>query len=338
MAITNKYMTKNRCYLYAVKIKPEYIIVHSTGSAVGTKERLFSIWNTPEVSACPHGATDATGGIITLPLDYKGWHVGAAGNNRTIGFEICEPPQMAYVAGTHNSVVDTGAYIPGAQENIDDFNRRWRHAVEMAAYMCRETGLGVGNIVCHAEAHKMGFASNHADTGHWFPLFGKNMDDFRRDVAKLLAGTDQPAANKTGIVKTELNLRDAPNTGGRIVAVMPQNARVDIAGDAGNGWLRLNYGGKTGYANGKYITVSAASEQDTIYRVQIGAFTEKQNADRLLADIAGKGYTGAFITQAVVGGKTVYRVQVGAFYDAKLAQAMRKTLAAAGYADAFVTE
>nr|MDD6335677.1 N-acetylmuramoyl-L-alanine amidase [bacterium] len=181
-----RYMQKNRCFGYAVPIKPRYIVVHSTGCAVKDKDALFDIWNTEKTGACPHAMVDDTGGYITLPLTCKGWHVGAAGNDFTVGFEICEPPQMAYVAGTHNSVVDTGAYVPGAQENIEDFNRRWRHAVEMAAYMCRETGLGAENIVNHAEAHKLGFASNHADTGHWFPLFGKSMEDFRAEVAKAL--------------------------------------------------------------------------------------------------------------------------------------------------------
>ena len=38
------------------------------------------------------------------------------------------------------------------------------------------------NIVCHCEAYKKGFASNHADVMHWWKRFGLSMDQFRVDV------------------------------------------------------------------------------------------------------------------------------------------------------------
>lgn len=40
------------------------------------------------------------------------------------------------------------------------------------------------NIVCHREAHVLGYASNHTDVMHGFPKHGKSMDDFRKDVKK----------------------------------------------------------------------------------------------------------------------------------------------------------
>ena len=33
-------------------------------------------------------------------------------------------------------------------------------------------------------------ASNHADVLHWFPKFGKSMDDFRADTARAMRGDD----------------------------------------------------------------------------------------------------------------------------------------------------
>ena len=38
------------------------------------------------------------------------------------------------------------------------------------------------SIVCHCEAYKKGFASNHADVMHWWKKFGLSMDQFRVDV------------------------------------------------------------------------------------------------------------------------------------------------------------
>lgn len=60
----------------------------------------------------------------------------------------------------------------------------------------------------------------------------------------------------SGIVTTDgsnLNLRDYPSTGGKIIGSIPDNARVSIYGDAGNGWYVVNYNGRTGYASGQFI-------------------------------------------------------------------------------------
>lgn len=51
------------------------------------------------------------------------------------------------------------------------------------------------------------------------------------------------------------------------------------------------------------------------FYVQIGAFVEKGNADRLLARIRRSGYAGSRINDAYVGGDRFYRVHAGAFPD-----------------------
>jgi len=61
-----------------------------------------------------------------------------------------------------------------------------------------------------------------------------------------------------GTVATDgsnLNLRDYPSTGGRIIGSIPNNARVTVYGNAGNGWYIVSYNGKTGYASGEFIVV-----------------------------------------------------------------------------------
>ena len=67
----------------------------------------------------------------------------------------------------------------------------YREAVELTARLCKEYGLDPladGVVICHAEGYQRGVASNHGDVLHWFPRFGKTMDDFRADVAQIMKG------------------------------------------------------------------------------------------------------------------------------------------------------
>ena len=70
---------------------------------------------------------------------------------------------------------------------------------------------------------------------------------------------------------------------------------------------------------------------DAIYRVQVGAYQYRANAETMLASLKAKGYNG-FIVQ--VG--SVYRVQVGAFKSKGNADVMLADLKAKGF-DGFVT-
>lgn len=72
----------------------------------------------------------------------------------------------------------------------------------------------------------------------------------------------------------------------------------------------------------------------TLYRVQVGAYSMKKNAEAQLAKIKAAGFSDAFI--AVVDGK-LYRVQVGAFSVKANAEAQLAKLKKAGF-DGFVTK
>lgn len=52
---------------------------------------------------------------------------------------------------------------------------------------------------------------------------------------------------------SNLNIRDYPSMGGRIIGSAPDGARVMIYGDAGNGWYVISYNGVTGYASSQFI-------------------------------------------------------------------------------------
>ena len=98
-----------------------------------------------------------------------GWHAGdgssgKSANDTHISFEICED----------------------GLDDPDYFARAYREAVELTAMLCKQYGqdpLADGVVICHQEGYRRGIASNHGDVLHWFPRFGKSMDDFRADVA-----------------------------------------------------------------------------------------------------------------------------------------------------------
>lgn len=187
MNLRQLYLTKNDCYKASKKIKPQGIMVHSTGANnpylrryVGPDDGLLghnpynNHWNQPRPDGqqkCVHAfigklkdGTIAT--YQTLPWDHRGWHAGGKANDTHIGFEICEDG------------LNDPAYFAAV----------YREAVELCAYLCRQFGFTEKDIICHAEGARMGIASNHGDVLHWFPRHGKTMDDFRADVKKLLKG------------------------------------------------------------------------------------------------------------------------------------------------------
>ena len=117
--------------------------------------------------------------VQTMPWDYKPWGCGSglngSCNNGWIQFEICE-----------DGLTDKNY-----------FDKVYKEACEITAYLCdmydidpkgtvTVNGVKVPTILCHQDSYKLGFGSNHGDVLHWFPKFGKSMDDVRNDVAELM--------------------------------------------------------------------------------------------------------------------------------------------------------
>ena len=174
-------LTGNDCYKADRWIAPAGVMVHSTGvnnpnlrryvqpddGLLGTNPN-GNDWNRSGTGACVHAFIGklADGTIATyqtLPWTMRSWHCGGDGNNTHISFEICED----------------------GLEDEDYFRAVYRKAVELTAHLCKEYGLDPledGVVICHQEGYRRGIASNHGDVLHWFPKFGKSMDDFRQDV------------------------------------------------------------------------------------------------------------------------------------------------------------
>lgn len=176
-------LTNNDCYRSGKTIQVKGIMVHSTGANnpnlkryVQPNDGLLGVnnngndWNHSGISKCVHAfigkLSDGTIATYqTLPWNFRGWHAGGSANDSYISFEICED-------GLNDSTY---------------FNLVYREAVELTAYLCKMYNLNPaldGVVICHSEGFKRGIASNHGDVEHWFPKFGKSMNNFRSDVIK----------------------------------------------------------------------------------------------------------------------------------------------------------
>ncbi len=189
MNLRKQLLTNNDCYIRGRTIRPRGVMVHSTGANNPNLRRYVAPndgllgepslrhWNQSGVGACVHAMIGklADGSVATyqtLPWTMRGWHCGRSGNDTHISFEICE----------------------GDLTDASYFKAVYREAVELTAYLCQEFGLDPladGVVICHAEGHKRGIASNHGDVLHWFPKYGKTMDDFRGDVDREMKGEDE---------------------------------------------------------------------------------------------------------------------------------------------------
>ena len=192
MRLRKQYLTKNDCYRAGRAIRPQGVMVHSTGAnnpsvaryvpgddVIG-RNQYGNDWDRPGLEKCAHAfvgrfADGSVGTVQTLPWNRRGWHCGrgknGSGNDTHISFEICED----------------------GLEDRTYFEVVYQAAVELTAYLCAQYQLNPkadGVVICHSEGCERGIASNHADVMHWFPRFGRSMDDFRTDVARMLEGEE----------------------------------------------------------------------------------------------------------------------------------------------------
>lgn len=196
----------------------------------------------------------ANGEVTTVqvgPWNKQAWGCGSGRNgscnNGWIQFEICED----------------------ALNDANYFNQIYKEACELTAYLCKLYGLDpkgtvtyngvkVPVILCHQDSYQLGLGSNHGDVLHWFPKFGKSMNDVRNDVAALMGGnvpsapatpsapTDTPVNYQVKVTASGLNCRNEPD-GNQILTSYPNGTILTITkesngwGFTGVGWVSLNF-------------------------------------------------------------------------------------------------
>ena len=198
MNLTERILTGSDCWKAGRTITPKGVMVHSTGVAQPDPEVFLKNWNKPGLEACAHAFVYKDGVIQTLPWNWRGWHAGVpkgggvSANNTHISFEILEPAGHTYQGGTMIGY--------DAEKNAAYFDAVYRGAVELTAMLCARYGLDPlepGVVVDHSEGCALGIASNHADVSHWFPKHGKDMDQFRADVAREMKGGEEEMTQET---------------------------------------------------------------------------------------------------------------------------------------------
>lgn len=205
-----KFATQSGPYLAAVnRGKPTGCVNHSLGVAQPSVDKVFEAMNKLSSGYGVHailGDFDKGDGriIVTLPFSYRCWGCGSGSkgsyNSSRIQWEVCEPAGHTYTNGANMSGYNV-------QKNQQYFDRMWKMLVCWNVYCLKLYGYGVDDICDHSEAHRDGYASNHADLTHWISKHGKTMNDLRKEVSEIL---NQKSKSSETVVATEfLNMTNA---------------------------------------------------------------------------------------------------------------------------------
>ncbi len=177
--IIESFATKNKCYQAATPLYPRGIMLHSIGCPqpnASVMAQNFNQYRPNGQSVCVHAFVQRDGTVYqTLPWTVQAWHCGGSANSTHIGVEMTEPS-----AGMTRS------------EAAEQIAGTYRTVVELFAELCKQYELDPaqdGVIIGHAEGHRRGVASNHADPELLWRTYdmGYTMDGFRRDVAEAMA-------------------------------------------------------------------------------------------------------------------------------------------------------
>lgn len=222
MKIIEAFAVKNKCYQAGALLTPRGIMLHSVGTpqpSAAVFARSFNQYQPGGVSVCVHAFAQADGTVYqTLPWEMRGWHCGGSANSTHIGVEMTEPSAGMTYAEAAEQIAGT-----------------YHTAVELFAELCKQYELDPaqdGVIIGHAEGHRRGVASNHADPELLWRTYdmGYTMDGFRRDVAE---------AMKNGAREEALDMPRYDS-----VAEMPQWARAGVQRLIDRGALQGNTDGK----------------------------------------------------------------------------------------------
>jgi hypothetical protein len=187
--LTQSFITLAANRSYQKRRETQFLVLHETVSQA-TAARQIAYFNGGDRGANAHGFIDWTGVIQTLPFDEVGWHVGPKANGFTEGYELCH-------AG-----------------NAADFAAEWAIATQFFADRCRAYGFGAERILSHHEITKRYGGTDHTDPDDYFATYGKTVDDFRHDVAKLLAnqtnGDDDMTNDERQLLQDLAALRPQP--------------------------------------------------------------------------------------------------------------------------------
>lgn len=202
MDIIEDFAAKNKCYQVGAPLTPQGIMLHSVGCAqpsAAVFARSFNQYQPGGASVCVHAFVQADGAVYqTLPWETIAWHCGGSANSTHIGVEMTEPSAGMTYAEAAEQIAGT-----------------YHTAVELFAALCRQYGLDPvqdGVIIGHAEGHRRGVASNHADPEYLWNAYGMGytMDGFRADVAAAMAAKNKNTGEEDDDMIRYTTIDDVP--------------------------------------------------------------------------------------------------------------------------------
>lgn len=101
---------------------------------------------------------------------------------------------------------------------------------------------------------------------------------------------------------TELNLRAAPGPQAEVVAVMPQDATVEVEGCTDTDWCKVSFDGAEGWAYSPYLVNMQTPEPTVIYQNTSTMELETIEVDNDGADATAGAAIGAGAAALLVGG------------------------------------
>ena len=323
MKLGTRYMTRNDCYKAGRKITPKGIMIHSTATPGVMAATWFSRWNKSyqagEINrqVCVHAFVDDKEAWQYLPWDHRGWHAGGTANNTHIGIEICEPGGFSYSGGSNMVGYNVA-------KNETYFRKAWQNAVDLCVLLCKKYGLTERDIICHSEGSRQGIASNHADVMHWFPKHGESTESFRTAVRSALnnssGSTTQSAGIKVGDVVaisasasryypggpsipewvksgsyhkiTQVQSSGKPVVrGGRECVLLGRKVDKNTGKESAGimSWIEK---GALRVIKSSSTNTAQSQENKEYYRVQVGAFSSRRNAEALVNELKTAGFDG----------------------------------------------
>lgn len=161
------------------------LVLHSVGVGQPSADVFVKQFNTSKVDASVHGFIEPGRFVETIPIfeskknAKRANHVGGAWNYTRLGIEMTEPGTIKYTGGAifvDQNPTETAKFIKAVTAT----------AAEVFADLCIFHEIPVSQISTHAEAHRLGKGSGHSDPEHIWKLINYTLDDFRRDVQKII--------------------------------------------------------------------------------------------------------------------------------------------------------
>lgn len=314
LTIYRRFFKDSDCYRSGTRQTSRGVQVHSTGANNPNLRRYVqpddgrlgrntngNSHNRPGVDVCASAyigkLADGTVAVYqTLPWDMRCWISGKGKNGNAnrlgyIGFEICEDDRTDLIY-FDQAVMDA--------------------AVNLTAHLCQIIGVRPDDaleryaegdalaVMDHSELAARGLASNHADITHWLRVFGKRMNDFRREVQTAMDEgvevTYIDAEGKEEWIEMDkemevyasnggyTNLRELPDTESVALEKLRNGDIVRVSAMTGV-WSKVEHGDVIGYIMTQFLREVPHEGELTIRTVitdeagrtfePVGAFTAK---------------------------------------------------------------